>query len=100
MLGVCLRSETEIIYFDEPTSALDPELIGEVLAVMMQLAKEGMTMVVVTHEMGFARAVADRVIFIDGGRIIEEGRSEDIFDQPKEERTKQFLARIQKVDVE
>lgn len=67
---------------------------------MMQLAKEGMTMVVVTHEMGFARAVADRVIFMDGGRIIEEGRSEDIFDQPKEERTKQFLARIQKVDVE
>lgn len=100
MLGVCLRSETEIIYFDEPTSALDPELIGEVLAVMMQLAKEGMTMVVVTHEMGFARAVADRVIFMDGGRIVEEGRPEDIFDQPKEERTKQFLARIQKVDVE
>ncbi|HEL1542796.1 TPA: amino acid ABC transporter ATP-binding protein [Streptococcus suis] len=79
---------------------MDPELIGEVLAVMMQLAKEGMTMVVVTHEMGFARAVADRVIFIDGGRIVEEGRPEDIFDQPKEERTKQFLARIQKVDVE
>ncbi len=100
MLGVCLRSETEIIYFDEPTSALDPELIGEVLAVMIQLAKEGMTMVIVTHEMGFARAVADRVIFMDGGRIVEEGRPEDIFDQPKEERTKQFLARIQKVDVE
>ncbi|CYU87737.1 amino acid ABC transporter ATP-binding protein [Streptococcus suis] len=105
MLGVCLRSETEIIYFDEPTSALVPELIGEVLAVMMQLAKEGMTMLVVTHEMGFARAVvdravADRVIFMDGGRIVEEGRPEDIFDQPKEERTKQFLARIQKVDVE
>ncbi|HEM4138502.1 TPA: amino acid ABC transporter ATP-binding protein [Streptococcus suis] len=79
---------------------MDPELIGEVLAVMMQLAKEGMTMVVVTHEMGFARAVADQVIFMDGGRIIEEGRPEDIFDQPKEERTKQFLARIQKVDVE
>ncbi len=67
---------------------------------MMQLAKEGMTMVVVTHEMGFARAVADRVIFMDGGRIIEEGRPEDIFDRPQEERTKQFLARIQKVDVE
>ncbi|HEL2050912.1 TPA: amino acid ABC transporter ATP-binding protein [Streptococcus suis] len=79
---------------------MDPELIGEVLAVMIQLAKEGLTMVVVTHEMGFARAVADRVIFIDGDRIIEEGRPEDIFDQPKEERTKQFLARIQKVDVE
>ncbi|HEM5162899.1 TPA: amino acid ABC transporter ATP-binding protein [Streptococcus suis] len=78
---------------------MDPELIGEVLAVMMQLAKEGMTMVVVTHEMGFARAVADRVIFMDGGRIVEEGRPEDIFDQPKEERTKQFLARIQKENV-
>ncbi|HEM4322242.1 TPA: amino acid ABC transporter ATP-binding protein [Streptococcus suis] len=95
-----IATNPEVIYFDEPTSALDPELIGEVLAVMMQLAKEGMTMVVVTHEMGFARAVADRVIFMDGGRIIEEGRPEDIFDQPKEERTKQFLARIQKVDVE
>ncbi|HEM4052156.1 TPA: amino acid ABC transporter ATP-binding protein [Streptococcus suis] len=78
---------------------MDPELIGEVLAVMIQLAKEGMTMVIVTHEMGFARAVADRVIFMDGGRIIEEGRPEDIFDQPKEERTKQFLARIQKENV-
>ncbi|HEM2864397.1 TPA: amino acid ABC transporter ATP-binding protein [Streptococcus suis] len=78
---------------------MDPELIGEVLAVMMQLAKEGMTMVVVTHEMGFARAVADRVIFMDGGRIIEEGRPEDIFDRPQEERTKQFLARIQKENV-
>lgn len=66
---------------------------------MMQLAKEGMTMVVVTHEMGFARAVADRVIFMDGGRIIEEGRPEDIFDRPQEERTKQFLARIQKEDI-
>ncbi|HEL1601256.1 TPA: amino acid ABC transporter ATP-binding protein [Streptococcus suis] len=95
-----IATNPEVIYFDEPTSALDPELIGEVLAVMMQLAKEGMTMVVVTHEMGFARAVADRVIFMDGGRIIEEGRPKDIFDQPKEERTKQFLARIQKVDVE
>ncbi|HEM4265236.1 TPA: amino acid ABC transporter ATP-binding protein [Streptococcus suis] len=78
---------------------MDPELIGEVLAVMIQLAKEGMTMVIVTHEMGFARAVADRVIFMDGGRIVEEGRPEDIFDQPKEERTKQFLARIQKENV-
>ncbi|WP_024408055.1 amino acid ABC transporter ATP-binding protein [Streptococcus suis] len=95
-----IATNPEVIYFDEPTSALDPELIGEVLAVMMQLAKEGMTMVVVTHEMGFARAVADRVIFMDGGRIIEEGRPEDIFDRPQEERTKQFLARIQKVDVE
>lgn len=94
-----IAANPEVIYFDEPTSALDPELIGEVLAVMIQLAKEGMTMVVVTHEMGFARAVADRVIFMDSGQIIEEGRPEDIFDQPKEERTKQFLARIQKENV-
>ncbi|HFI0644885.1 TPA: amino acid ABC transporter ATP-binding protein [Streptococcus suis] len=94
-----IATSPEVIYFDEPTSALDPELIGEVLTVMMQLAKEGMTMVVVTHEMGFARAVADRVIFMDGGQIIEEGRPEDIFDHPKEERTKQFLARIQKEDI-
>ncbi|HFH9946539.1 TPA: amino acid ABC transporter ATP-binding protein [Streptococcus suis] len=94
-----IATNPEVIYFDEPTSALDPELIGEVLAVMMQLAKEGMTMVVVTHEMGFARAVADRVIFMDGGQIIEEGRPEDIFDHPKEERTKQFLARIQKEEL-
>lgn len=94
-----IAANPEVIYFDEPTSALDPELIGEVLAVMIQLAKEGMTMVVVTHEMGFARAVADRVTFMDSGQIIEEGRPEDIFDQPKEERTKQFLARIQKENV-
>ncbi|HFI0149042.1 TPA: amino acid ABC transporter ATP-binding protein [Streptococcus suis] len=94
-----IATNPEVIYFDEPTSALDPELIGEVLAVMMQLAKEGMTMVVVTHEMGFARAVADRVIFMDGGQIIEEGRPEDIFDRPQEERTKQFLARIQKEEL-
>ncbi|HFH9840248.1 TPA: amino acid ABC transporter ATP-binding protein [Streptococcus suis] len=94
-----IATNPEVIYFDEPTSALDPELIGEVLAVMMQLAKEGMTMVVVTHEMGFARAVADRVIFMDGGQIIEEGRPEAIFDQPKVERTKQFLARIQKEEL-
>ncbi|HFI0450088.1 TPA: amino acid ABC transporter ATP-binding protein [Streptococcus suis] len=94
-----IATSPEVIYFDEPTSALDPELIGEVLAVMMQLAKEGMTMVVVTHEMGFARAVADRVIFMDGGQIIEDGRPEDIFDRPQEERTKQFLARIQKEEL-
>ena len=94
-----IAANPEVIYFDEPTSALDPDLIGEVLAVMIQLAKEGMTMVVVTHEMGFARAVADRVIFMDSGQIIEEGRPEDIFDQPNEERTKQFLARIQKENV-
>ncbi|HFU3799221.1 TPA: amino acid ABC transporter ATP-binding protein [Streptococcus suis] len=94
-----IATSPEVIYFDEPTSALDPELIGEVLSVMMQLAKEGMTMVVVTHEMGFARAVADRVIFMDGGQIIEEGRPEAIFDRPQEERTKQFLARIQKEEL-
>lgn len=91
-----IATSPEVIYFDEPTSALDPELIGEVLTVMMQLAKEGMTMVVVTHEMVFARAVANRVIFMDEGKVIEQGRPEEIFDQPKEERTKQFLARIQK----
>ncbi|WP_155962032.1 amino acid ABC transporter ATP-binding protein [Streptococcus ruminantium] len=95
-----IATSPEVIYFDEPTSALDPELIGEVLAVMIQLAREGMTMVVVTHEMGFARAVADRVIFMDGGQIIEEGQPENLFDYPKEKRTKRFLARIRKEDVQ
>ncbi|MGT2715728.1 amino acid ABC transporter ATP-binding protein [Streptococcus respiraculi] len=83
-----------VIYFDEPTSALDPELIGGILDVMVELAKEGMTMVVVTHEMSFAREVADRVVFMENGQIIEQGSPEDIFDSPKEERTKQFLSRI------
>ena len=77
--------------FDEPTSALDPEMVGEVLDVMKELAQEGMTMVVVTHEMGFAREVADRVIFMSDGVIIEEGSPKDIFEFPKEERTKNFL---------
>ena len=84
----------DVILFDEPTSALDPELIGEVLNVMKQLAREGVTMIVVTHEMSFARDVASNVIFMDGGVIVEQGKPEDIFDNPKEERTKQFLKRI------
>ena len=80
--------------FDEPTSALDPEMVGEVLEVMKQLAQEGMTMVVVTHEMGFAREVANRVFFMDGGGILEEGTPEQIFDHPQEERTKAFLSKV------
>ncbi len=89
-----LAMEPKAILFDEPTSALDPELVGEVLAVMKSLADEGMTMVVVTHEMGFAREVADRVIFMDGGIIVEEGKPEDVLVHPKEERTKAFLKRV------
>ena len=89
-----LAMEPKIMLFDEPTSALDPELVGEVLTVMKQLAKEGMTMVVVTHEMGFAKEVADRVIFMDGGYIVEQGSPEDIFEQPKHERTKEFLGHL------
>lgn len=89
-----LCMEPDIMLFDEPTSALDPELVGEVLNVMKNLAKEGMTMIVVTHEMGFAREVADRVIFMDGGKIVEQGTPEDIFKNPKEERTKVFLQKI------
>jgi polar amino acid transport system ATP-binding protein len=89
-----LNMEPDIMLFDEPTSALDPELVGEVLNVMKELAKEGMTMVVVTHEMGFAKEVADRVIFMDGGKIVEEASPEEIFTNPKEERTKAFLNKI------
>ncbi|MEK5271296.1 amino acid ABC transporter ATP-binding protein [Aeribacillus sp. FSL K6-8394] len=84
----------DIILFDEPTSALDPELVGEVLTVMKQIAKEGTTMLVVTHEMSFAKDVANRVIFMDGGVIVEEGSPKEIFTNPKEERTKQFLKRV------
>jgi L-cystine transport system ATP-binding protein len=84
----------DVIFFDEPTSALDPELIGEVLSVMKKLAKEGMTMIVVTHEMSFAQDVATHVVFMSGGVIVEEGTSKQIFLAPKEERTKQFLKRI------
>ena len=80
--------------FDEPTSALDPEMVGEVLDVMKQLAEDGMTMVVVTHEMGFAREVADRVLFVDEGRIIEEGTPEQIFQNPQNPRTQDFLRKV------
>ncbi len=83
-----------VMLYDEPTSALDPELVREVLQVMKDLANEGMTMVVVTHEMKFAKEAADRVIFMDGGVIVEEGSSEDIFNNPKEERTKRFLMQV------
>lgn len=89
-----LAMNPDIMLFDEPTSALDPEMVGEVLEVMKQLAAEGMTMVVVTHEMGFAREVADRVIFMDDGYIVEEGTPDEIFSNPKEERTISFLNKI------
>ncbi|MBW3112950.1 amino acid ABC transporter ATP-binding protein [Bacillus sp. MCCB 382] len=89
-----LAMEPEIMLFDEPTSALDPEMVGEVLEVMKQLAKEGMTMVVVTHEMGFAREVGDRVIFMDGGYIVEENRPAELFGSPKHERTQAFLSKV------
>ncbi|GAA0729739.1 amino acid ABC transporter ATP-binding protein [Clostridium malenominatum] len=89
-----LAMEPDIMLFDEPTSALDPELVGEVLNVMKELASEGMTMVVVTHEMGFAKDVADRVIFMDGGKIVEEGVPEQIFTFPTQDRTKEFLKKV------
>ena len=89
-----LAMNPKAMLFDEPTSALDPELVGEVLRVMRELAEEGRTMVVVTHEMGFARSVADRVVFFDGGRIIEEGEPEQVFTQPRNERTRTFLDRV------
>lgn len=89
-----LALNPEVILFDEPTSALDPELVGEVLSVMKKVAKEGQTMVVVTHEMSFARDIANKVIFIDGGVIVEQGTPDDIFLHPKEERTKLFLKRL------
>lgn len=89
-----LCMEPKALLFDEPTSALDPELVGDVLNVMKDLAKEGMTMVIVTHEMAFARDVADRVIFMADGYIVEEGKPEEVFNNPKEERTKAFLSRF------
>jgi polar amino acid transport system ATP-binding protein len=89
-----LAMSPDIMLFDEPTSALDPEMVGEVLDVMKALAKEGMTMVVVTHEMGFAREVADRIIFMDGGYIVEEGTPEEIFNHAREERTISFLNKV------
>jgi polar amino acid transport system ATP-binding protein len=89
-----LAMEPEVMLFDEPTSALDPQLRGEVLNVMRTLAEEGMTMIVVTHEMGFAREMADRVIFFDAGRIAEDGSPEQIFTEPKQERTREFLRKV------
>ncbi len=89
-----LGLKPKVMLFDEPTSALDPELVGEVLEVMRDLAKSGMTMIVATHEMGFAREVAHRVIFLDGGRILEEGPPEQVLGAPKQERTREFLARV------
>ena len=89
-----LAMDPEIIYFDEPTSALDPELIGEVLAVMRQLAEDGMTMLVVTHEMDFARNVSSQVMFMDGGKVIESGPSKEFFAAPKEERSREFIRAI------
>jgi len=89
-----LAMDPKIMLFDEPTSALDPEMVGEVLDVMKQLAREGMTMCVVTHEMGFAREVADRVLFMDEGKMVEEGTPEHFFTDPTEERTKLFLSQV------
>ena len=89
-----LSMNPDVILFDEPTSALDPEMVGEVLEVMQDLAKSGYTMIVVTHEMGFAREVSNRVIFMDGGYIVEEGSPEEIFKNTKQERTKQFLSKV------
>lgn len=89
-----LAMNPKVMLFDEPTSALDPEMVGEVLDIMKDLAKEGMTMVVVTHEMGFAREVGDRILFMDGGYIVEEGSPEEVFGNPQNERTKSFLAKV------
>ncbi|WDA69434.1 amino acid ABC transporter ATP-binding protein [Lactococcus lactis] len=89
-----LAMNPDVMLFDEPTSALDPEMVGEVLAVMQELAKEGMTMVVVTHEMGFAKTVADRVLFMADGTIVEQGKPDQVFDSPKEKRTQDFLAKV------
>lgn len=89
-----LAMQPEIMLFDEPTSALDPEMVGEVLEVMRELAHQGMTMVIVTHEMGFAREVANRVLFMDGGYVIEQGAPKEIFDNPQNERTQSFLSKV------
>ena len=90
--SLCMNPD--VMLFDEPTSALDPEMVGEVLSLMKELAEEGMTMVVVTHEMNFAREISNRVIFMDGGVIVEEGAPEEVFDNPKNERTKAFLSKV------
>ena len=89
-----LAMNPEVLLFDEPTSALDPEVVGDVLKVMKDLAKEGMTMAVVTHEMNFAKDVSDKVVFMADGVIVEAGKPQDIFEQPKHDRTKNFLARV------
>jgi polar amino acid transport system ATP-binding protein len=89
-----LAMDPEVMLFDEPTSALDPEMVGEVLNVMKQLANEGMTMVVVTHEMGFAKEVGDRIMFMDEGIIYEEGTPQELFNNPRRERTKEFLGKV------
>jgi polar amino acid transport system ATP-binding protein len=89
-----LAMDPEVMLFDEPTSALDPEMVGEVLDVMKSLAKEGMTMIVVTHEMGFAKEVADKVIFMDGGYIVEQGTPDAVLNHPQMERTKDFLSKV------
>lgn len=89
-----LAMKPDVMLFDEPTSALDPEMVGEVLGVMQRLAKEGMTMVIVTHEMGFAKEVGDKIIFMDGGYIVEEGTPEEVFDNPQHNRTKDFLSKV------
>ena len=89
-----LAMEPKVMLFDEPTSALDPEMVGEVLDVMRSLAKEGMTMVIVTHEMGFAREVADRVLFVDDGQVLEQGSPQELFEHPQQERTKNFLSKV------
>ena len=89
-----LAMEPDIMLFDEPTSALDPEMVGEVLQVMTDLAQQGMTMIIVTHEMGFAREVAHRVIFMDGGVIVEEGTPQQVFTNPRQERTQDFLRKV------
>lgn len=89
-----LAMDPEVLLFDEPTSALDPEMVGEVLSVMKDLADDGMTMIVVTHEMGFAREVGDRIIFMDEGTVVEEGRAEEIFQNPKNDRLKDFLSKV------
>lgn len=89
-----LAMNPKVMLFDEPTSALDPEMVGEVLDVMQRLAESGMTMIIVTHEMGFAREVGTRLLFVDGGYIVEQGKPKEVFDNPKEERTKAFLSKI------
>ena len=94
LIHISLAMDPEVILFDEATSALDPEMVGEVLKIMRQLAEAGMTMVVVTHEMGFAREVGDRVVFMDGGYIVEQGNPRDVIANPQHKRTKDFLSKM------